>query len=68
MIAPMTWWVKLNAKLNATNRPDNIFYENDCSGVDVESFRHQDHIEQMAHLMTATPGYGYHFKDAKFVS
>ena len=40
MLAPMSWWLKLNAKLNATAKPANIFYENDCSADDVERYRH----------------------------
>lgn len=59
LIAPSTWWVKNTAIMNST-RPANIFYENDCTAEEVERFRHQDHIEEMAQRMLATPGYGYH--------
>ena len=59
LIGPSTWWFKKTAVQN-TVKPANIFYENDCTPEEIERFRHQDHIEEMAQRMMATPGYGYH--------
>ena len=59
LVAPSTWWVKKHAVINPV-RPSNIFYENDCTPEEVERFRHQDQIEEMAQRMLTTPGYGYH--------
>jgi hypothetical protein len=59
LVSPSIWWFKKAAVLNPV-RPSNIFYENGCTPEEVERFRHQDEIEEMAQRMLATPGYGYH--------
>lgn len=60
MVAPMLWWFKLNGKFGSTNRPANIFYEDDATSEEIERFRHQDQVEILAHQMNALPGYGFY--------
>lgn len=31
IVAPISWWLYKNAKMNANKRPSNIFYENSCT-------------------------------------
>lgn len=58
-LAPFGWFIHKHARLNAQNRPTNIFYQNDVTKEDVERIQHIDEMETIAFMMRAQPGYGY---------
>jgi len=65
MVGPVSWWFKTQAGINQS-RHANIFYENTCSSEEIERFRQQDMVENLAFTMMAQKGYGYiHLPDAK---
>jgi hypothetical protein len=67
LFSPMIWWLRQHGKLNAQNRPANIFYDNTVSKDEVERIRHLDEIENLGSAMLASPGYGYFSGDPKHV-
>ena len=63
LVGPMTWWLYKQGRLNSSQSPANIFYENGVTAEEVERIRHLDAIEQLAFQMQSTPGYGYISRD-----
>jgi len=67
-VAPMTWWMKTHARLNAQHRSNNVFYLNDTTKEEVDRIRHEDAVEALGFEMRAVPGYGiYNQQDPRHV-
>ena len=59
LVAPTVWWFKKAATFGANRQAPNIFYMNDCTDEEIERYRHQDMIEELAEEMRISNGYGY---------
>lgn len=67
LFCPMGWWLYKHGKVNAQNRPSNIYYMNDVNKEEVERIQHLDMIESLGATMLAQPGYGYFKGDGRHV-
>jgi hypothetical protein len=47
IVAPMTWWMYIHGRLNAQNRPTNMFYENSVTPEEIERIQHTDMLEAL---------------------
>lgn len=59
LIAPMSWWVLKQGRINGGVRNSNIFYENSCTRDEIERIQHLDAVESLGTALAAQPGYGY---------
>ncbi len=67
LLAPMSWWVYKQGRINGQVRPSNIFYENSVTREEVDRIRHLDEVESLGLALAAQPGYGYFQGDARHV-
>lgn len=67
LIAPMSWWLMKQGRINAQARHSNIFYDNACSKDEIERIQHLDAIESLGATLAAQPAYGYFQGDARHV-
>jgi hypothetical protein len=67
LIAPMSWWLIKQGRINAHARHSNIFYDNACSKDEIERIQHIDAIESLGATLAAQPAYGYFQGDARHV-
>jgi hypothetical protein len=67
LIAPMSWWLMKQGRINAHARHSNIFYDNACSKDEIERIQHLDAIESLGATLAAQPAYGYFQGDARHV-
>lgn len=67
LVAPMSWWLIKQGRINAQARPSNIFYENSVNREELERIHNLDAIESLGSALAAQPGYGYFQGDARHV-
>ena len=59
LVAPMSWWLIKQGRLNAQARHSNIFYENSVNKDEIERIHHLDAIESLGTALASQPAYGY---------